>query len=519
MPRPFTRPCAAILTLALALLLGTPPLSFAYARSGHQAGHIEYQAPQSQSFHSGSDPPVFPSLLDDPLHPSFDDLLPPPLGLTLDPSLAPPPPWPGALNHPEAGSLPLPGLVEDSDPPWMVAQPPGIDQSGKLSTSLEHGRLRLSMNTGISRDPMDPESLALESYLLRLTLGQQALAVGDLAVQETGLWRPISSRGLQGSMDAAGLRGGMFLVKNPTSETWDDPMTGGMLEKRLFGGDIQLRAMAALREEAMVSGMGLSAPLLGDSFRVRGELFWSDAGSSLGDSFLVQGHGTHAGFTYTLGYQQYGPSYSNPFRPEQLGGHEETTLNVTRLLPFIGDHKITTSYGLRLREGPESGFLMHSGRTGLTLGRERWLFTPAYTVSLVEPLLGEAGKVEQHGLSLAARLVPWPGVNLSPEFSYTHRISDPMVLETWQTGLRSSLPLHQGAELQVAIERSESRADGSFLREQWSLWSRYALSPNGQGKDRRKWTLALENRFSRHSSLSENVDETAVSIRLDIPAS
>jgi hypothetical protein len=355
-------------------------------------------------------------------------------------------------------------LVDGAEELWSVSPPHEPDATGKLSTTVEHGLLRLSLDTGVARDPVMPENLALQSYLMRLSLGQQALALGDVSVQETGLWKPLTSRGMHGSMNLRGLKGGLFLLKDPASGSWDDPLTGAMIEQWLFSRNIRLRAMAALGDETRVSGVGLSAPLLGETLSLSGDLFRSDSDEAIGDAVRVQGSGKHAGLAYSLGFARFGPSYSNPFRPEQLGGHEQTSLNLSKLLPLPGDQKLSAAYGLRLREGPYSTLLIHDGRLGLTLGKEGWLIAPSYTLSLTEPLLRDSGSVGQHGVSISAWFAPWQGVTLNPSLSYTQRTasSDPVLFETWHAGLKTVLPIHPGSELHLALEGQEYRSDGSF---------------------------------------------------------
>jgi hypothetical protein len=171
-----------------------------------------------------------------------------------------------------------PSLVDDPEMPWAPPRPPGTDRSEKLSTTVEHGRLRFSLNTGVSRDPKEPENIALESYLVRLSLGQQAIALGDVTVQETGLWRPFASRGALGSLDLLGMTGGMFLLKDPAATDEDSMLTGGMIERRLFDSGVRIRAMAALKEDESVTGVGLSTPLLGETLGLSGDLFRSSRG-------------------------------------------------------------------------------------------------------------------------------------------------------------------------------------------------------------------------------------------------
>jgi hypothetical protein len=411
-----------------------------------------------------------------------------------------------------------PSLVDDPEMPWAPPRPPGTDRSEKLSTTVEHGRLRFSLNTGVSRDPKEPENIALESYLVRLSLGQQAIALGDVTIQETGLWRPFTSRGALGSLDLLGMTGGMFLLKDPAS-TEDSMLTGGMIERRLFDSSVRIRAMAALKEDESVTGLGLSTPLLGETLGLSGDLFRSSRWDDDGDALRVRASGKHAQLSYGLGFSRFGSSYSNPFRPEQIGGVDETTLDLSTLLPFPGDRKLSTAYGLRLREGPQSTVLIHNGRMGMTLGEGRWLVTPAYTLVLVEPLQGDNNSMEQHGASISAKLTPWSDMTLTPSLSYEHRTASntPTLLQTWRAGLKTSFALHRGSDLQFSLERMECNADGSFLRNQWSLWSRFAWSPTFLEEDQREWSIALENHFSRRTFFTESVDEMAFSIRLDIP--
>jgi hypothetical protein len=429
--------------------------------------------------------------------------------------------WPQTVDPSFSATAPsaLPSIVEGSEPSWSAIPPPDIGETGKLSTTVEHGRLKLSLDTGVARDPSMPENIALESYLVRLSLGQQAIAFGDVTVRETGLWRPLASRGALGSLDLLGMTGGLFLVKDPAAADEDSMLTGGMIERRLFDSGVRIRAMAAHKEDEGVTSVGLSTPLLGETLGLSGDLFRSSRMDDDGDALRVRASGKHAQLSYGLGFSRFGSSYSNPFRPEQTGGYDETTLDLSTLLPFPGDRKLSTTYGLRLREGSQTTVLLHNGRVGMTLGEGKWLVTPVYTLILVEPLYGDTNSMEQHGASISAKISPWPDMTLTPSLSYEHRTASntPSLIQTWRAGLKTSMAIHPGSDLQFSIERMECNADGSFQRNQWSLWSRFAWSPAFLEEDQREWSFALENRFSRRTSFTESVDEMAFSIRLDIP--
>jgi hypothetical protein len=410
----------------------------------------------------------------------------------------------------------------DSGMPQVLGggRPAGPDDAGRLSSSMEAGPLRISMDTGIAKDPLTPENIFLESYLLRLSMGRQSVEFGDVSLPESTLWQALNGRGMSGSLEFRNFSGGVFVLRDPAGADGEF-LSGGMVERRILGSEASLKATAARRGEHGVTGIGLSTPVFGETLGLRGEYFFSTSEDEHGEAMSVKGEGSHSGLAYALGFAHYGPTYANPFRPAALpGGYDETSLDLSTMLPLPLGRKLSTKYGLRLREGPDSASLIHSGRLGLTLGKQGWLLTPAYTFLHSEPLQGNPVEVEQHGLSLTAQLSPWPAVSLSPALSYTHRAasSSPTTLQTWRAGLKATLPLNAGSALQFALESQESQADGAFHSSRLSLLGKYEWSPPSLDEDDLDWTIGLENRFTRRESLLETADEISFAIRLDIPA-
>jgi hypothetical protein len=433
-----------------------------------------------------------------------------------------PPPDPQFLTFDPHGMIgpttPLTGL--DREQPLTGGIPANPVETGRLSSSVEAGRLKLSMDTGITRDSLTSEAIALQTYLLRLSMGRQSVEVGDLNLPESTIWQALSGRGLSGSLEFQNTSGGVFVLRDPTLSEGEF-LSGGMVERRIMGSDASLKAMTARRGEHGVTGIGLGAPVFGESLGLRGEYFFSNSSEGYGEALSLKGEGSHSGLAYALGYAHHGPTYANPFKPAALpGGYDETSLDLSTLLPLPFGRKLSTKYGLRLREGPDYASLIHSARLGMTLGKQGWLLTPAYTFLHSEPLQGTPAEVEQHGLSLSAQLSPWPAVTLSPALSYTHRTtsSSPTTLQTWRAGLKATLPLNAGSTLQFALESQESQADGAFHSSRLSLWSRYAWSPPSPDEDDLEWSIGLEHRFTHRETPLETADELSFAVRLDIAA-